>query len=234
MTFEEWLNDASALRCVLVEVDASIGGVETTHYLSTRGYVTGATDTPANTNYLPVIAGGVQLSEELSIDGAGGLSYGDIELYNLSGEIDAWLDYVWANRPVRVYLGDLLWPRADYQLVFDGVVENLDSKSRDRLNIKIRDKLQRLNSPVGDAKLGGSTTNADSVIPLSFGEVSNVTPLLSNPGTHEYQVHDGPVEAIIQVREHGVPVTVTPNLATGKFPLIAAPAGKITASVQGE
>jgi hypothetical protein len=236
VTFAEWLADASAVRCVLVEVDASIAGVETTHYLSTRGYTTGSADTPANTHYLPVIAGGVQLTEELSLDGAGGLSYGDIELYNLSGERDAWLgqDYVWVNRPIRVYLGDLRWPRADYQLIFDGIVADLDSKSRDRLNIKVRDKLQRLNSPVSDAKLGGSTPNADALIPLAFGEVSNITPLLSNPATHEYQVHNGPIEGIIEVRDNGVPVTVTPHLSTGKFNLTAAPAGTITASIQGD
>jgi hypothetical protein len=234
VTFAEWLADASALRCVLVEVDASIAGVETTHYLSTRGYTTGSADTPANTHYLPVIAGGVQLTEELSLEGAGGLSYGDIELYNLTGELDVWLDYVWANRPIRVYLGDLLWPRADYQLIFDGIVADLDSKSRDRLNIKVRDKLQRLNSPVSDVKLGGSTPNADEIIPITLGEVSNITPLLTDPAAHEYQYHDGNSEGLIEARDNGVPVTVTDHPTTGKFNLTASPSGTITCSTQGD
>jgi hypothetical protein len=232
--FPDWLKSTSALRCVLVEVDAFVSGIETTFYLSTRGYTTGTIDTPADTNYLPVIAGGVQLTEELSLEGAGGLSYGDIEIYNLSGERDGWLDYIWVNRPIRVYLGDLRRAREDYQLIFDGIVDDLDSKSRDRLNIKIRDKLQRLNTPVSDAKLGGATANADLLIPIALGEVSNVTPLLTDPTLHEYQWHNGPAESAIEVRDNGVPVSATHSLSTGKFTLSASPAGTITFSGQGD
>lgn len=234
MTYADWLNDPTALRCILIEAVASIAGVDTTFYLSTRGYVSGNADSPANTPYLPGIAGGVQVTEEISLDGNGGLSYGDIELFNLNGERDSWLDYIWVNRAVRVYIGDLRWLRSDFQLIFDGLIENLDSKSRDRLNFKIRDKLQRLNTPASETKLGGATDNADALIPLTFGEVSNITPLLSNPATHEYQVHNGPIEALIEVRDNGVPIAVTPNLAAGKFNLLASPAGTITASVQGD
>ena len=223
------------IPCILVEVIASIAGVDTTLYLSTKGYVSGAADTPANTVYMPAIAGGVQVTEEISLDGNAAMSYGDIELYNVSGERDAWLDYVWSNRTVKVYKGNLGAARSTFSLLFDGVVDDIGSSSRDRINLKIRDKLQRLNCPVSDAKLGGITANTDVVLPLVFGEVCNITPLLTNPATLEYQVHNGAIESIIEVRDNGVTITTfTANLTTGKFVLTAAPAGAITCSIQGD
>ena len=224
-----------SIPCILVEAIANIAGTETTLYLSTKGYVTGAADTPANTVYNPYIAGGVTLTEEITIDMSATMSYGDIELYNVAGELDAWLGYIWANRSVKVFNGFLGAARSSFTLVFDGVIDDIGSASRDRLNIKIRDKLQRLNCPVSDVKLGGTTANADSVIPLVFGEVCNITPLLINPATLQYQVHNGPIELIIEVRDNGVPIAgFTPNLAAGTFTLSASPAGVITCSVQGD
>jgi lysophospholipase L1-like esterase/chitodextrinase len=229
-----WLNNQTALRCILAEVTANVSGTETTFYLSSKGYVSRSGDTPANTVYFPAIAGGVNVVEEITLDGTASMAYGDLELYNVAGERDGWLDYVWSNRSIKVYIGDLSWPRADFQLIFDGVIADIDSKSRDRVNLKIRDKLERLNSPVSDVKLGGTTPNADNVLPLIFGEVFNVTPLLTNPATLEYQVHSGRIAGIIEVRDNGVPITsYTPSLETGKFNLTAAPAGVITVSAQG-
>ena len=225
------------IDCILVEVIASISGIETTLYLSTKGYVSGAADSPANTVYMPAMAGGVNVTEELSLDGSAAMSYGDIEIYNVSGERDAWLDYVWSNRTVKVYKGTLGAARSTFSLLFDGVVDDVGSSSRDRINLKIRDKLQRLNCPVSDVKLSGTTANSDVVLPLVFGEVCNITPLLTNPTTLEYQVHNGAIESIIEVRDNGVPLpatTYTVNLATGEFTLNNAPAGVITCSIQGD
>ena len=235
MTYDlAWLTNPTAKRCILVEVIANVAGTETTFYLSDKGYVTGAGDTPANTVYLPIIAGGINVSESISLDGSASLSYGDIELYNLNGERDDWLSYIWTNRAISVYVGDVSWVRADFQIIFNGIISDLDSKSVDRINIKIVDKLQRLNTPVTEAKLGGSTENAYDILPLTFGEVFNVTPLLTDPANLVYQVHNGSIERIIEVRDNGVPLSAyTTSLSTGKFTLTAAPAGTITASVQG-
>ena len=223
------------MNCILVEVVARVVSTETTFYLSTKGYVTGSADTPANTTYLPYIAGGVNVTEEITLDGSATMSYGDIELYNVDGSLDGWLDYIWANRSVKIYYGAMGAARSTFTILFDGIVSDIGSNSRDRLNIKIVDKLQRLNCPVSDTKLGGSTANADTVLPLVFGEVCNITPLLTNPATLEYQVHNGIIESIIEVRDNGVPITTyTASLSTGKFTLTAAPAGVITCSVQGD
>lgn len=231
--FLEWIVAPWAMRCVLVEVGVNVEGVETTRYLSNRDYVTGPADTPANQAYLAVLSGGVRIDERLSVDGSASLTAGDIEIHN-TGEFDGWLADVWTNRPVKVFVGDPRWGRADFRQVFEGTVRQLNSRARNTLNIVLSDKLQRLNTPVSAVKLGGATENADRLIPLCFGECHNVSPLLVNPATLQYQVHAGPIEQIIEVRDNGVPVAFTPDLATGRFTLAAQPFGTVTASVQGD
>lgn len=154
IVFKDWLRSDKAVRVVLVEVGVNVNGVETTRYLSSRHFNTGASDTPSNTAYLGVINGGVSLTEQMSLDGSASLTYGDIEISNASGEFDSWLDDIWGHRDVRVYLGDINWSRGDFQLVFDGIVADIDSRSADTLNIKLRDKLERLNTPVTELKIG--------------------------------------------------------------------------------
>lgn len=232
--FIAWLKDSSAVRCVLVEVSVKSGGVEITRYLSNKGYVTSPSDTPANTRYSPYVVGGIKFTETLSLDGTASLSTGDIEIDNLSGDRDEWFDDVWDNRSIKVFIGDVRWVRTEFRLIFDGMVAGIDTKNRGRINLRISDKLQRLNTPITEEKLGGTTPNADRLLPLCFGECHNIEPLLVDPVINEYQVHNGPIERIIEVRDNGVPVTFTPFLSTGKFRLASQPAGQITASVQGD
>ena len=232
--FLAWFKDPAALRCLLVEAVASIGGSETTLHLSSTGYTTEPGDTPANTTYRAVVTGGGRITARLSRDGSPSLSFGDIEVSNINGERDEWLGYVWANRAVQVFIGDKTWDRADFRLIFDGLIEDIGSSSGERLNLKIRDKSQRLNTAVTATMLGGSTTNAERLIPVCLGEVHNVEPLLIDPALLKYQVHGGASEDIIEVRDLGVPVSTTDTLAAGTFVLNQQPAGQITASVQGD
>lgn len=226
--FKAWLNTGGRY-VVLVEVATS-----TPKYLSTVPYTTLPADTPANLMYRPMIANGVALNESLPLDSTATLSAGDIELHNEDGTLDSWLDEVWVNRAISVYVGDVTWPRADFKLIFNGVVGALESSSAGRLNIVLRDKLQRLNTPVSETLLGGSTPNSERLQPLLFGECHNIEPLLTNPALHEYQCHTGALERIIEVRSEGVPRAITTSgVAAGSFRLTASPEGTITASVQG-
>ena len=232
--FTAWLIAQSAVRCVLVEVTVDAGAGDITRYLSSIGYTTSPSDSPSNQFYSPVITGGIEFTETISQSNRSGLQFGDIELSNHDGSLDGWLDDVWVNRDVTVYIGDVNWPRADFRVIFSGIVADIDTRNRNVLNIKLRDKLQRLNNPLTSNKLGGSSSSADRLIPLAFGECPNVKPLLTDLPTHEYQFHDGASEGIIEVRDNGVPVVTTDYLATGKFTLSAQPAGEITTSVQGD
>lgn len=229
-----WLkNDTPAARCVLLEVNVLVNGVETTRYISDKGYVTGPSDFPSNQYYHPLISGGVQFTESLAIDGATSFSSGTIEFYNISGAIDSWLDDVWNNRAIKVYIGDITWPRTDFYKIFDGVVAFADSSSRDKVTLTMSDKSQRLNTSLSEVKLGGTTANADKLIPILFGECFNITPLLIDPALEKYQVHNGPIERVIEVRDNGAPVSFTANLLNGTFVLNQQAVGTITCSAQG-
>lgn len=265
---QEWLEDPSSIRGILVEVAAKdlLGaygtvGEEVTFYFSNIGYTT-STDP---VTYLPYLTGTMQVTESLSIDNTLSMTFGDIQLANSNGDLDNWLDstkFIWVNRPIQVYLGDPRWVCADlasihttFQKVFDGIVSDIDSSSRESINIKVADKLQRLNTALSEVTLGtygtwaAGQTNQDTVRPLIFGEVSNISPLLIDPSTLEYMVSDGAIELILEVRDNGVPIYtdatvysgnnnarpdgVTVNLTTGTFKLKSPAAGTITASVQG-
>lgn len=226
--YQTWLV-RGGLRVALIEIDT-----DTPRYLSTVPYTTLPTDTSANRMYQPVVARGFAFSERLSLDGNPSISAGDIELHNEDGALDGWLSDVWVNRAIRVYIGDVTWPRADFRLEFSGVVADLVSSSADRLNIVLRNKLERLNTPVSESTLGGATSNKDRLLPALLGECHNVEPLLVDPANHEYMVHNGPMERLIEVRDNGVPLSnLTATLGAGKFRLGNTPAGTITVSAQG-
>ena len=231
--FQAWAERHDSVRCLLIEVAVRSGGSETTRYLSNVGYVTGATDTPANTVYDPCIVGGVSVTETLPLDGSASLSWGDIEIANPDGVKDTWLDDIWSGRSVTILCGDVRWPKSDFMTVFSGVVEDIAARSADRLNLLLRDKSQRLNVSITETTIGGTGTNKGDLVPLCFGEVHNVTPVLIDPANLIYKVHDGAIERIIEVRDNGYPVNFAYNLANGTFTLSASPVGTVTASVQG-
>lgn len=223
---QAWLEDPSAIRGIFVEVTAYdvVNVQNVTFYLSTVGYIT----SDGITSYNAVITNAASITESMSVDGGISMSIGDVEIDNTNGTYDSWLDstkYIWANKPIIVYVGDPSWVsvdlaevQSDFLKVFDGVVIDIDSSGRDVLNIKLADKLQRLNCSITETTLGtygnwSSDQQAESakstVIPLVFGEVFNISPVLIDPSQLEYSFGQGPSEKLIELRDNGVPVYST-------------------------
>jgi hypothetical protein len=247
--YQTWLETPNIVRIALVQAQAIVGGVLTTRYISTHSVIVDGID------YLPIIRGTISIDESISTSYAASISYGDIELANNNGEYDSWLDDIWGNKSIRIYIGELPQPGAtsvigDFELVFDGMLDDIDSKSRSSLNLKLRDKLEKLNTSVSEALLGNyyhgqivAETVAlnqyrNSLKPLCFGEVHNITPLLTDPSMLEYMVNLEGVEQVIEVRDSGVPVPFTTigatlQLPAGSFRLLRSPTGTVTCSVQG-
>jgi len=272
---QTWLEDTNSIRCLLVELKVldyvgtyggTVGnGYAGTVYLGTTGYNLG----DSTISYLPYLTNSFQTGESMSLDGSLSLTYGDLEVQNPNGDFDSWLDntkYIWANQAVKVYFGDPRWisnTKSDvllnFELVFDGIIQEIDSKSRETVNLKIADKLQRLNSPLSEDKIGttgtwaGGQPNSDTLKPLVFGEVFNMTPELVDPRALQYQFNATTTELVIEIRDNGVPVytdssvynsqgvtvasprptAATVDLNTGKFTLSKPLEGSVTCSVQG-
>ena len=234
LQFTAWLNNPTSIPIVLVEAHVNSGGVETVRYLSTDSFNTGAGDTPANTSYQPRLTGSLTFTEQVVIDNSAGVSSSTIELENSDGALDLWLLDIWNNRQIIAYIGDPRWARSDFRVIFNGIIVNMDCTTRDKPVFNLADQLQLLNTPLTAVLLGGTTPNSTKLLPLCFGECHNVSPLLTNPATLEYAVHNGQVANIFEVRDNGVPIPATINNATGRFTLLAPPAGDVTASVQGD
>lgn len=249
LNYQSWLEKQNIIRILLVQVDVLYNGSTSTQYFSTHGVTVDGIQYPA------LMRTGFSLSESIGLDYTANISYGDIELINGNGELDSWLTsaYVWVNKSVRVYVGELpaagsISALTDYEQVFSGVVSDIDSKDRYTLNIKIRDKLEKLNTSISEALLGNYYNGVDnvdtsvyinqnnnSIRPVCFGEVFNITPLLSDPVNLHYMINTVEVERIIEVRDNGVPVLFSQDspVPLGSFRLLKSPVGLVTCSVQG-
>lgn len=220
-------------RTLIAEIGVNSEGNEITRYISNREYISNSTDTPSNTSYLPIIIGNINTVEQLSIDGTPSFSIADIVIANPNGVYDSWLTDIWANRSIKLYIGDNNLPRSTFVLVFDGIITDIASPERNKLNFIISDKMQRLNSPLTDTMLGGTSANKEELRPVCYGECFNVTPLLEDDPLHKYRVNYGQMERFIETRDNGVVITPTTSTSTGQLTLTARPAGTVTTSIQG-
>jgi hypothetical protein len=227
--YAAWFSDSTAQRVTLFEVGVNSG---TTRYLSNKAYGGGSASTP----YLALVVGGHKMTESISLIAEASLSIGDIELINMAGELDSWLDDNWVNEPVVVFVGDVRWARTDFRQIFVGRIADVDgSKTRDRINLRLRDKFQRLNAQVTDAQMGATAASPEALRPVLLGEAHNLTPKLKNSTTREYEFNDSASERLIEVRTDGKKrTTITENLSVGSFTFTdAVGPGAVTCSAQG-
>jgi hypothetical protein len=223
-----WIN--SNETCILVEVGFinPPSTVQGTLYLSNRAYITGGGESPANTAYLPILTDDLAITEQMSVEFKASMSFGGVEIVNADGVYDSWLNYEFANRPIKVFLGSPSWPRNQFVQVFSGICDRIAPRGRHHLRWSVKDTLQRLNVPISEVVLN------DVNIPVAFGEVSNVKPLLVNPATLTYQAHTRSVGSIIEVRDGGIPVQFAPHTNLGQFNLLSPAISDLTCSVHGD
>jgi hypothetical protein len=226
--YKAWLAADAVERVILVEAKVYSGGEEIIRYFANFPYVSGPFDEPANIAYDDIVA--AVPSFRAAIDAP--LAVGDLEIWNESGERDAWLDDGWDGRDITLYLGSPTWPREEFRPILTGTIAGIYAPSSDRLSLAIRDKKELLNVPV-QKSLYTSGPNKDQPIPLCLGRVENIEPVLVDGATLTYQVHDGAVDWITAVRDNGVPVAFIHDEPNGKFQLLAMPMGRITADVNG-
>jgi hypothetical protein len=234
---QSWLQDPSAIRMLLVvaKVFNVLTNQEESIYLSTTGYTT--SDGVA---FYPVIVGNIQLTESFGAEDSVSMTWGDVEITNKNGEYDKYLDsskYVWSNRELIMYYGDPGWTSTLSNIptiflkIFDGVIEDCDSRNIQSFNLKLRDKLERLNGPLSEAVVGtygvwpSGQQNKDQLKPVIFGEVFNTTPVLIDPAQLEYLYScsnpnklsagqtnaistNGASELLIEVRDNGAPIYI--------------------------
>lgn len=230
-----WLNTSEHVKCVLADITEVGNSQKTSFNLSSAAYHDNGIV------YDACISGGLSFSESLNIDGSPSLGFGSLDIVNIGGINDSFLDYVWNKRPIKIYLGDPSWPKSDFVLIFDGLIQDISANDESSLSFSLFDKLQRLNDPITEKTLKStsySQNEQDNILPLLFGECFNISPLLVDNGStanggQVYMVHDGAIQGIIEVRDNGIPISVSGNLSAGTFELLNSPYGTITCSAQG-
>ena len=178
-----WLNTPGSIKCILADI-TGVGGSppSSNFYLSSLAYY----DSVAGAMYNACINGNLSFSESLSADGSPSISSGSIEITNTGGVHDAYLLYIWRKRSIKIYFGDPSWPKDDFVLIFDGLVQDLTAPSENALSFTLFDKLQRLNDPITETNLTStsySQNTLNTILPLTFGECFNVQPLLVDNGS---------------------------------------------------
>lgn len=231
-----WLNTPGHIKCILADITEIGNAPVSDFFLSNMAYF------GDNQNYNACITGGLSFSESLNVEGQASLSYGTLDFVNTSGIHDSYLTYVWNKRPIKVYLGDPSWPKSDFVLIFDGLIQEITAPNEGTLSFTLFDKLQRLNDPITErtlAETNYSQNTTSTILPVLFGEAFNLQPLLVDNGStaglgQVYMVHNGAISGLIEVRDNGVPITVTESNIDGTFTLLTKPFGTITCSAQGK
>lgn len=214
----------------LIEIDAHTGsGVETLR-VSTCGYMSKATDTPANTEYLGCVSDPGTFSATLfgtgKTIGESEVGYGTIVLTNVDGTLDPWIEYAFDGRPFVVRRLAYAWqPLADSVVVMRGTVQSLDTSSaRTELRLTLYDRRRVLDKPLQESRYAGTTTGGgptadgtedlkDQTIPLIYGSCYNVPCLPVNPYDLIYQAC-GNGYSVIQVYDGGVPLNQGSDYST--------------------
>jgi len=167
-------------------------------------------------------------------------SFGNLIVLNGDAQMDSMRNWIFSGQDFSCKLGGDEILDADYTEVLKGVMgkpEYSDSK----VVIPIKDysaKLKKELPPnIYTSTANMPTETVGSPIPLCFGTVKNIKPVLIDDATMTFQVHDGRINDITAVYDDGaVFSSFTKDLSNGKFTLTASPVGgldKITCDVQG-
>lgn len=236
--YSAWLTADNKTRVVLVEAQAYSGGSVVTRYFSNRGFTSAPSDTPANTAYDDILRSVPLIRSQMAdvFRGKSLVSFGDIEVDNANGAIDSWLLDAWDGRPVKIFLGDPTWNKADFRQIFFGAIDDIQASGNRSIILRIRDRQHLLQVPLQTTRIGGAGTTKDQRLPVCYGEVKNVEPVLIDSATRKYQLHDGSIQALDAVYQDGVLLAggnYTATLGSGFFVMNVAVTGRLTCDVKG-
>lgn len=158
-------------------------------------------------------------------------SGGDVRLANPDGVLDYLLNYSWDQAPVTMRLNRDSSPddevESDHFVYFQGVTKSI-GMDEDEVTIVVVDRKDKLEEPFPPNKF----TTGDAIgrpIPVLFGQVYNISPVLIDASTNTYKIHDGAITAIDTVYIDGVATgSYTADLPNGQLSFSTAPGGIVT------
>lgn len=217
-------------RQYLVEIDALVSGSPVTLRLSTHGYTSRPSDTPANTHYAELVADPGSFRRDLFGQGrTRGLSevdFGQIVLNNADGDLDAWRDYAMTGREVRVYsIGSRNAALSSRVLLLRANVEGLDTgQALTQWPLRLRGRRLDLDQPLLTTLYAGTTSGDDQtaeggaeitgqIKPRVFGKVLNIRPVKANANYMLFQASSAAL-ASLSAYDGGVPLALESDVTT--------------------
>lgn len=233
-TLLEYLGQQRANRILLAVIDGQ-------HHLADTAYVSEPGDVPANQAYAPIIArrGIPRIRREIQgiFDGRSVPSFGDLVLASrVADGVDLALADI-KEQPVQLAVAGPAgaWPTADAVPLLTGQVGGRRGNNDGELVIEVTDTEALLRTTiVGDEPLPG---NDGGTVPLTFGRVHNITPVLQDFATQTYRYHDATTPGHSKrVFDNGVELPLgsyTDDPINSTFTLNNAPAGLVTMDTLG-
>ena len=208
---------------ILIDINAHTGAAPVTLRYSTRGYVTGAADTPAHTYYEGRVKqpGNIQRTvfDKGATFGASKVGYGEVVLVNNDGALDSFLGYGFAGFGITIQRGTMAPNQSapTWTTVLQGTMDSVDF-SWSEVSIKVRDRQQELTKPLQATRYGGTNVlpaGLDGVAtdikgngrPIVYGRVYNITPPQVNTDRRIYELSDGVIASVDAVYDRGTALT---------------------------
>jgi hypothetical protein len=231
-------------RLFLVELKVHDGSSESTHYFSTLGFTTTASESPASQHFKqrvlqPIVAarnifrdGGATMGEAKATEGQLILANGDGALDSVfaAGGIDG------RSITVRQGVPGAAYP-AGFTTVFRGTMQGTPDLTSERVVINAKGREEELSIPLQTTLYDGDNALPDGLEgvedlkgkpkPILYGTARNISPVCVNTAKQIYQVSDDEVDSIGPVYDSGVrlgfgfPVTPVAGMTTTNSIVIA-------------
>jgi hypothetical protein len=195
------------------------GAAEVTLYFSSAPWISGPSDSPANTYYEPRIKQPAWIKRTAfgsrRTTGKATVSFGELVLANVDGGLDYFAGYAFDGRDITLTVGTLNAPGAPtWTTILVGKIEQAHLAWRE-VSIQIRDRSLDMDVPLQATKYAGTNAlpaglegTADDLKgtpkPLLYGNCKNFTPAFVNTSRLIFQAHDGEIGYMDEVFDGGV------------------------------
>lgn len=197
-----------------------------TLYFSSAAYTSGTVNLPSgglsHTYYDPRIKQPANMRTDVfksaTTFGASSIGYGVMELVNIDGGIDDFIDYGIDGRPISIILGSVTQGTTPvWTTIFTGTMEQPEV-SWDKVSIRIKDRQFELDVPLNPNAYAGTNSLPNGLEgvatdlkgkakPRVLGVVYNIAPPMVNTARLIYQVNDGAIYSVDAVYDRGAALT---------------------------
>jgi len=199
-----------------------------TFYLSNDAYATEPTDTPANTQFLPVLDSIPSFNRRIEnvLFGNSRIDLGTIVVPD-DGRFADWLDrskYIWGGYSFRLLVGANYFPYSDFEEVITGVMLDIEysiTNTNRSIDIRVGSNdvfLQQKTLSENTYTSPPNTALEDKVIPVAYGFCQNIRPDIYDTSNLIFQFNDGSIgesEDVVMVYDQNVEVVLGGTASAG-------------------